>query len=120
MNRERFLIYPWDVSSTNTWTPEGLRGLRDETVEMIAEMLTPEEGEEPEAYVSAVAEYLSHGYERKAAEVTRAVVEIDPSIIKLIGAKFPKQLVNKLLRVNLDLLLKTPSEYPSHLVEYIQ
>ncbi len=89
MERRRFLIYPWNISMTDCWGTEGLKGLRDSDPEKVAKVIMSEDVEMDFelAYVSAMAEYLSHGYQRKAAEVTRALVKSQPLVADLVKKK---------------------------------
>jgi len=120
MKKEKpFLIYPWDMSVTNSWTTQGLHGLRDVAINEIAEILNGEGSEE--IYISAMAEYLAHGYVRKAAEVTRAMIKGTPSVKDLVTNRFNESLAKQLLRTKLEYLPANPSEFPKNmLIEYVQ
>jgi hypothetical protein len=122
MEGNRFLIYPWDLSATGFWGLEGLNGLRDSDPERVAERLKGEgeDGGIEEIYIAAIAEYLSHGYPRKAAEVTRALAKIQPSIIDFVKNRFDDQLANKLLKMRLEDLPGKPAEFPRGSIEYVQ
>ncbi len=120
IEKDRFLIYPWNISSTDAWTLEGLRGLRDESAQEIAEIIKSDDGDMEVTYVTAMAEYLSHGHQRKAAEVTRALVAIEPAVEPLIKSRFKPDLVRHLLRTSLDLLPANPTEIRAGVIEYVQ
>lgn len=116
---ERFLIYPWNMSVTGGWPLEGLHGLRDEDPEKIAQIFLSDDVED--IYVSAMSEYFSHGYIRKAAEVTRVLVEKDPSIKELINRRLSDSVVEELLETKLENLPGKPSEFSKYIrLEYVQ
>lgn len=119
MQRERFLIYPWNISTTDSWSTEGLNALRDESAQEVALVIATDR-EVDEAYITAMAEYLSHGHQRKAAEVTRVLIDVQPSIVSVIKSKFPSRLANDLLFVKLEDLPSKPSEFPLGTIEYVQ
>lgn len=116
--KEKYLIYPWNISTTQNWEMAGMEGLKNGDPKDVAKVIVEEDLEL--SYVSAIAEYLSHGYQRKAAEVTRALLEIEPEVISIVKSRFPKRLINDLIYVKLEELPSKPSEFPAGSIEYVQ
>ena len=106
------------MSFTHEWPSEGLQGLRDLPPEQLADIFNAENLEP--AYYSAMTEYFAHGNVRKAAEVTRALTKLEPLLVNYINEKFDPVNAKKLLKTKLDYLPASASDYPRHLIEYIQ
>lgn len=105
---------------TECWGTEGLKGLRDSEPEKIARVIMSVDMELELAYITAVAEYLSHGYPRKAAEVTRVLAKMEPSIVDIVNKRFDDQMANDLLKTKLEYLPSKPAEFPRGSIEYVQ
>lgn len=120
VEKPKYLIYPWDMSTTGAWdSNSGLQMLRNGTPEDLAEIINEAGTNVDVAYVTAMAEYFSHGNPRKAAEVTRALIKLQPSIEQLVKEKFDSWGARDLLKTKLDLLAGSPSEFPKGSVDYV-
>ena|SRR4030067_238660 len=116
---ERILIYPWELSATDSWSPDtGIFELRDRTAAELADKLW-----EYGAFVqnTAIVELITHGNPRKAAEFARALVTEHPEVKNSVMECFGQDMFDYLLNSPLENIPSSPQEYPRDvIVEYIQ
>lgn len=118
-DRKTVRVYPWEMSATGSWSPEtGIFRLRDDTPEQLAELLW-----NPGSLVqnTAMVELMAHGNPRKAAQLARALVSQHPIAENSIREGFGPRTAEYLLKVPLERIPGTPSEYPKDTeIEYIK
>ena len=68
-------IFPWSISITGRFGPEGLAMLEQDHVLEVVDFLDGK----PDAILDSVAELIGHGELRKAVHVVRTLVWINPA-----------------------------------------
>lgn len=117
--RQTLIIYPWSMSSTGLWSLDtGIYELRDRSPEELVDLLW-----EPGISIqnTAIAELISHGNQRKAAEVARALVKKHSVVEISIREGFGEDMGDFLLKTPLEYIPSKPQEFPpSVIIEFIQ
>lgn len=118
MDSEKILIYPWQISATGKWGENGLRKLVEEDVDVIAASMLVN-AHPDEICLSAITEFVLHGNVRKAAELARYFVKVNPSIKEMIGEYIPPTLGRDLLETELEDLPACGGDFPGGTVTYV-
>jgi hypothetical protein len=108
-----YAICPWYMSYTSEWSTESLQSLKNKDPIDVATILAKTEG----PFLSALQEYCHHGDVRKAAEVAREAVSINPSLKTKLESDWKGEPfgITVLLEADLATLPDTGKKFPPNM-----
>jgi hypothetical protein len=112
-------IYPWELGASSIWKQEAdLHLLRQGSIENILERILSLPITEQ---IATILELEIHGDRKKAAELARALVAVNPQFSRMLSDSVGHDTWRLLLKTTLDHLPSKPTEFDKHIkLVYLQ
>jgi hypothetical protein len=107
-------IFPWSLSATGRYNQEQLAVLKNNDIEEIVEILN----QQPHEIFDTMAEIVGHGNIRRAVQIARGLVSVNPAHEQLFQTKMDRHTMHHWFKEPLDRIPSRPTEIPVP-VEYI-